>query len=71
LRKTDCGQLLKYAGLQSTCERMRTDKDEDEDKKDQEDQEGKARRHACRTQASITAAITPIQNQYLVSVFTQ
>jgi hypothetical protein len=53
LRKTDCGQLLQYAGLQrELAGNMCAD--------EHEEQEGKARRHACGTQASITL------NPYLV-----
>lgn len=42
LRKTDVGQLLKYAGLEDTCDLMCAEED-------------KARQHACRTQTYITS----------------
>ncbi len=52
LRKTDCGQLLRYAGLK--CESLEMPADEDPHKEDN------ARNHACRMQACITL------NPYLV-----
>jgi hypothetical protein len=56
LRKTDCGQLMRYAGLQcEQCEMpFEMPADEDPHKED------RARHHACRTQAALTL------NPYLV-----
>ena len=64
LRKTDCGQLLRYAGLK--CESLEMPADEDPHKEDN------ARNHACRLQASITLESVPrLQTSIFLGMFAE